>query len=116
MHYICRHKIETSIADKFQPGDTAIATQDIEFCDYTKHEKGQKIEVTAENVDYFNVKHSLYTRLLNSHKRWAEQILIEALAWIKKLGYHVRFQPSDPEAMSDWADKHNLEIHEGSDD
>ena len=115
MYYVCRHKIG-SPSDKFKPGDTAVALQDLEFCDYSKCEKGTKFEVSAENVDHFNLYPGLYTRLMNTDRRWAEQILTEALLWIKRLGFHVRFQPSDPEAMTDWADKHNLSIHEGADD
>jgi len=43
--------------NKFKPGDKAKVLKAVEFCDGTRHTKGQIVPVTERNVSYFNVFH-----------------------------------------------------------
>lgn len=55
-------KSQPPYPNKFKPGDTAVATQDIDFCDNTKHVTGQQIVVTEDTVSYYNVWHTIYEK------------------------------------------------------
>jgi hypothetical protein len=49
--------------DKFKPGDKAKVLQAIDFSDGTSHFEGQIVDVTEENVSYYNVFHRYHEKV-----------------------------------------------------
>lgn len=48
---------------KFQAGDVAISKVDVDFCNGEQHKAGDRIDITEENVAYYNVWHNYYDKV-----------------------------------------------------